>query len=75
MIRINGRWHYEPLEGDISWMQLVKALRAAGIDIKLKPPVPREVRTRIWIEHFGEQPVPVPSTTLITVRGKDGQII
>lgn len=75
MIRINGRWHYEPLEGDISAMQLIKELRKAGIDLTIKTPICREERTRIWIEHFGDKPVPVPATTLITVRDENGRII
>lgn len=68
MIRIGNTWHYEPRNGDISWMTLVKALyMETGKKHDVKG-LTREQRADLWIYWFGDSPVPVPSTTLITVR-------
>lgn len=68
MIKIGGVWHSEPWEGDISAMELRKALWRAGIDIKLVPPISVGIRTMIWVQHFGSDPVPVPMGVMVTVR-------
>lgn len=68
MIRIGNTWHYEPWNGDISAMQLRKALWKAGIDIKLTPPISVGLRTMIWVQHFGSGLVPESGICSLTIR-------
>lgn len=75
MIRINNQWHYEPRNGDISWMLLVKALfRETGEKHNLKG-LTDDQRADIWIYWFGDSPVPVPWSTMISVRDENGRLI
>lgn len=67
MIRINNRWYYEPLKGDIGWMELVRASYRAGDRFDLKG-LTREQRIDFAVYYFGKHPVPVPDHILITVR-------
>ena len=75
MIRIGNAWHYEPRNGDISWMDLMKALyRETGKKHDLKG-LTADQRADIWIYWFGDSPVPVPSTVMISVRNENGRLM
>lgn len=75
MIRINGRWHYEPNEGDLSFMELKKELYRSGRDWESMKGKPLDELLADYIKIYGAGPVPVPSTTMITVRNSAGRII
>lgn len=75
MIRINGRWHYEPKEGDLNILELLKHLRRSGRDVESLKGKPRAELLADYIKIYGDGPVPVPSTTLITVRDSEGRMI
>lgn len=75
MIRINGRWHYEPKEGDLSLIEIKKELYRAGRGLESMKGVPRDELLAEYIKIYGDGPVPVPSTTMITVRDSSGRII
>lgn len=67
MVRIGSRWYYEPLKGDISWMELMRASYMAGDRLDMKG-LTREQRIDLAVYYFGKSPVQVPDHILITVR-------